>query len=399
MESCAGSRKRSGPRRWKLDANGPIAPQMYALRRAFRLEKPSRHDFRSLAAHIATLSSTWNLLGCHGISSVNRFAAVPKPVPALHHLVTAVSIKKALMRPIKNPLQVGPGSRPKLDWPAPVPNVPSLSSGSERHRQLASNKNVRFVRFDDACRTQPAKMRSGDWLSIARSRCEEIVRKIRPSKNVPFSCRLSYRAPGSSASDSFDSKRHVPSRSQGPTRHEDLHSRFIDRFRMSRVANYGDRNIGPFARHDRAALYRPCRTWKARSRSCARPAPMFRRIISCWKTAASFSASRKLTRWHAGWHSGAVRKISIPARSASRSSTRAMTGLSGVSARQVAAVIACARHHAPPQGAVASGGRCSRIRMSLAFRKKDPARNFRAFAGNSGVAIGCSRRRSCAAKR
>jgi len=61
-------------------------------------------------------------------SSVNRFAAVPKTGSAPHHLVTVVSIKKALMRPIQNP--AGGWARVpgrKLDWPAPVPNFPKLS--------------------------------------------------------------------------------------------------------------------------------------------------------------------------------------------------------------------------------------------------------------------------------
>ena len=44
-------------------------------------------------------------------SSVNRFAAVPQTGSALHHLVTAVSIKKALMRPIQKPrCKAGPGA-------------------------------------------------------------------------------------------------------------------------------------------------------------------------------------------------------------------------------------------------------------------------------------------------
>jgi hypothetical protein len=55
---------------------------MSALRRAFRLEKPLRGTIAD-AAHPKpqTLISRWNLLGCHGISSVkNGASAVPKPV-------------------------------------------------------------------------------------------------------------------------------------------------------------------------------------------------------------------------------------------------------------------------------------------------------------------------------
>ena len=75
----------------KLDANGPIAPQMSALRRAFPLEKrrsnrkPRRGTIADPACPtIATPDFRWNLLGCHGISagisSVNAASAVPKPV-------------------------------------------------------------------------------------------------------------------------------------------------------------------------------------------------------------------------------------------------------------------------------------------------------------------------------
>jgi hypothetical protein len=119
----------------KLDANGPIAPQLSALRRAFRHEKPfskqkPRRDTIIGPARSAsqTLSSRWNLLGCHGISSigissVNAASAAPKTGSALHHLVTSVSVKKALM-----------------------------DFGVFRRRSRRS----------DASRTHPAKMRSGD---------------------------------------------------------------------------------------------------------------------------------------------------------------------------------------------------------------------------------------------
>jgi hypothetical protein len=71
---------------------------MYALRPAFPVEKPPRGTIADPVCPIPqTLISRWNLLGCHGISSVNGASAVPKTGPALHHLVTAVSVKKALM--------------------------------------------------------------------------------------------------------------------------------------------------------------------------------------------------------------------------------------------------------------------------------------------------------------
>ncbi len=81
----------------KLDASGPIAPQISALRRAVRLEKPVQGTIADPARPGSqTLISRWNLVGCHGISSVKKG---PRPSPngsALHHLVTAVSVKKAL---------------------------------------------------------------------------------------------------------------------------------------------------------------------------------------------------------------------------------------------------------------------------------------------------------------
>ena len=85
------------PAKWKLDANGPIAPQISALRRAFPAEKPrARHDCRSLRPASRPLISGWNLLGCHGISSAKEGLGRPQPGSALHHLVTALSVKKAL---------------------------------------------------------------------------------------------------------------------------------------------------------------------------------------------------------------------------------------------------------------------------------------------------------------
>ena len=76
----------------KLDANGPIAPQMSALRRAFPVEKrrPKRKPWR--AAMAASLrptsqipSSRWNLLGCHGDFERQRG---PRPSPKPVRLFT-----------------------------------------------------------------------------------------------------------------------------------------------------------------------------------------------------------------------------------------------------------------------------------------------------------------------
>jgi hypothetical protein len=80
----------------------------------------TRRDFRSLAAHIASPEFHMEFAALPWDSSVNRFAAVPQTGSALHHLVTAVSIKKALMRPTQKPRwKVGPGSGPKAGLACP----------------------------------------------------------------------------------------------------------------------------------------------------------------------------------------------------------------------------------------------------------------------------------------
>jgi hypothetical protein len=43
-----------------------------------------------------TLTSRRNLVACHGISSVKKGLGRPQTGSALHHLVTSVSVKKAL---------------------------------------------------------------------------------------------------------------------------------------------------------------------------------------------------------------------------------------------------------------------------------------------------------------
>ncbi len=58
---------------WKLDASGPIAPQISAHRRAVRLEKPLQGTIADPARPgPQTLISRWNLVGCHGTSSVKK---------------------------------------------------------------------------------------------------------------------------------------------------------------------------------------------------------------------------------------------------------------------------------------------------------------------------------------
>jgi hypothetical protein len=67
---------------WKLDASGPIAPQISALRRAFRLEKPLQGTIADPARPgWQTLISRWNLMGCHGNFEREKGAsAVPQTV-------------------------------------------------------------------------------------------------------------------------------------------------------------------------------------------------------------------------------------------------------------------------------------------------------------------------------
>src|SRR5437867_1828637 len=62
-----------------LDASGPIAPQISRLRRAICLEKPVQGTIADPARPGSqTLISRWNLVGCHGISSVKKG---PRPSP------------------------------------------------------------------------------------------------------------------------------------------------------------------------------------------------------------------------------------------------------------------------------------------------------------------------------
>jgi len=86
----------SQPAKWKMDANGPIAPQISALRRAFPAKKPRTGTITASGPASRPLSSGRNLLGSHGIPSAKQGLGRPQPGSALHHLVTALSVKKAL---------------------------------------------------------------------------------------------------------------------------------------------------------------------------------------------------------------------------------------------------------------------------------------------------------------
>ena len=63
----------------------------------FSGQKPRTGTIAASSPALRPLSSERNLLGCHGISSVKKGLGRPKTGSALHHLVTALSVKKALM--------------------------------------------------------------------------------------------------------------------------------------------------------------------------------------------------------------------------------------------------------------------------------------------------------------
>jgi hypothetical protein len=151
-----------------LDANGPIAPQMSALRRAFRLEKRDsvtralrRTNTDPRRPKPQTLISARNLLGCHGISSVKCGLGRPPTGSALHHLVTAVSVKKALKGRLQFPRRrvalttVIPGHASARTRNLEIPRraIARLRSGPPDHPGMTGQSG-------DASRTHSDKMRS-----------------------------------------------------------------------------------------------------------------------------------------------------------------------------------------------------------------------------------------------
>src|SRR5437879_12097949 len=85
------------PAKWKMDANGPIAPQISALRRAFPAKKPRTGTIAASGPASRPLISGRNLLGCHSMSSAREDLGSPQPGSALHHVVTALRVQKAWM--------------------------------------------------------------------------------------------------------------------------------------------------------------------------------------------------------------------------------------------------------------------------------------------------------------
>jgi len=89
-----------------LDTSAPIPPQELTNRTAGPI---LTSDDRSEAARIGpkspshqemgwqTRTSAWNLRGCHGDFERKWNLGRPKTGSALHHLVTAFSVKKGLM--------------------------------------------------------------------------------------------------------------------------------------------------------------------------------------------------------------------------------------------------------------------------------------------------------------
>jgi hypothetical protein len=62
----------------KLDADGPIAPQIPAFRQPFPAKKPSQGAIAVSRPAQQTLISVRNLLACHGVSSVKEGLGRPK---------------------------------------------------------------------------------------------------------------------------------------------------------------------------------------------------------------------------------------------------------------------------------------------------------------------------------
>ena len=178
---------------------------MPTLRRAFRLEKPIRGAIAgSGRPESQALISAWDLLGCHGISSVKWASAVPQTGSALNHLVTAVSVKKALMGRLQSPAprarvptepfrvlpaNAGTHTPRPLNLSAvcddhPKPQTPVV--GSPRSRGRIRGK----TRPGDASGTHSDKMRGrGRLLHCAGGHRKGIVNAVRHENvTLPFSC-------------------------------------------------------------------------------------------------------------------------------------------------------------------------------------------------------------------
>ena len=165
-------------------------------------------------------------------------------------------------------------------------------------------------------------------------------------------------------------------------------------------ANYGERNNGPAARHDRAALHRHARR---RRRDRAALHRGHRRLGALHR-----AGGRPHRAMRAGEQARLARRRVLLGRRGRHQflldrdrdhQSRPRLGLPGFPAapdrRRDRAV---PRHHAPPQGALAS--RARRIPTSRRRARRIRARNSRGIRWPiPASATGCSRRRSCAARR
>ena len=184
-DSCAGpgrgpaKQMKVGRERAHCASNVCASPGFSSRKATFGKKSSARPDYRSRAAHIANPDFPMEFAGLPWDFERHRASTVPKPVPALHHLVTAVSIKKALMGPIQLPSAEDPAS--------------SRPQAGRAHRSSESDIDIYLP---DRWAIRPArsaahrgKMRSGDRLSIARTaRCGNNWGRFVPLKNVPFYC-------------------------------------------------------------------------------------------------------------------------------------------------------------------------------------------------------------------
>jgi hypothetical protein len=175
--SCAGpgrgpaKQMELGRERAHCASNVGASPGFSSRKATFGKKSLARHDYWPRAAHVANPDFPMEFAGLplgfrtSGISNVIGPRPSPKRVPAPHHLVTAVSIKKGLMGPIQLPSHLA--EDPASSGPRPPrANFPNPPGESGRHRYLTSGSTDHST--GDARRTHPVKMPSGDRLCIAR---------------------------------------------------------------------------------------------------------------------------------------------------------------------------------------------------------------------------------------
>jgi hypothetical protein len=105
---------------------------LFASKRQFLTKIPGRKIADPGRPKPQTLISRRNLVACHGISSVKKGLGRPKTGSALHHLVTSVSVKKALTDSAEPKVGARGGYTPRT-----IPVRPSLSARPGVHRNAA----------------------------------------------------------------------------------------------------------------------------------------------------------------------------------------------------------------------------------------------------------------------